>query len=682
MPATLFEPPPLPASPSEDDLLRQWGWELDNQDWTGGLLTGTCMTLHPWTREWVRRAAHESLQPEPFEPPADKRVVGGDRPDLMDGQTAVMSGLADFVASDFFFMNKLDQDAHKQMMQFGPVAAEYFMSRAIQHAKQKGVRVPPIPSPEQIEKMPLPSPIAPTERRPRNAAHEVGQVMLLRHAELVEALADGESFFRARCMYEGLMREIEGLEGCETLEGKLAEKMGRLSALMEGPQARARGLDWLAWGVARTSGWDGTGLKTVVEDVGVSSRQSLARRVVGWRPWKSAASTAASISPPPSPSPPSDLPATSGPPTTTDPAALAVAPSTDVSSAAQKPTASSLTLISHLPPLPSLLPSDPSLLPPCRLRTLATLLSTLSHTLSAPSTLPLAQSLQLASLTLLDDALSSHTTSRLALADAQRTPLRKMGREVGLDSANSQLAVPTGPDEVCARLHEYTLELERAVIGLHLAETSYALGRQTSQAGGEEEQTNAKVVRLAERSLRDASRLVFLLSSKSWPSTPEQASLLVPAWSPYIPPSASKIPTSASSHFGITWPIYEPSLVLLARAASLAGSASGTLGLLSSLPSFPVPVGVDKISGPGGRGAEEMYAIAMGWTGEYPAERTGRQRVWSGRRDATEAALGKSMSEWVSEKARRRAGIMRGEWENWEGRWRGEWEGREEGVGA
>ncbi|KAL7414868.1 hypothetical protein BDY24DRAFT_434121, partial [Mrakia frigida] len=624
-PSAMFEP----AASGEEEEQEEWGarrvggygWELENdQNWTGGLKGGTDaygQLEMIKARQQLRQAWEDKQLVEEMEYDKQRKVDSSTSTPTttttttttssssssassssnsttpqgslssVDSEPNVLDSTLDSTYSFLLKELRLDPLQVSKVTEGGAAASELYLAQAISYAlKQspRSVRFPPSISSSSNDALalPLPSPVVGARsgrRRPRIREHEAGQAITLRHAEAWEDLGTEESLAKAKGAYEGVLRDVVGVRGAETLEGRLAERVGRLEALVGGEEGGKRGEEWIVWGIARVCGWDGTG-----------ARAGRRRRLVGGggggggendasnsEENKSIASRIASY-----------LPSWSTFTTNTN--------TTDHSSSSQP-----VALLSILPPLPTLLSSlDPSTLPPARLRTLLSLLLTLSSLQSKPNSLPEAHQTQLAIQTFLARSLPPSAHDLLdpeipdpmlsiqgggfntSFADFKQRFTKRRALSVSLkakkEQEQEQDAFEKGKRAAAERLHVLSLLLSQAVVDGHEAEVRFAMRKKGGKAKEEVERVEKEVLESVQRSLLRSSKILCLLTMR--PKKKKEGKKVLPEWLP-IPPPKVVLPTEPGDQFTSYSILAHPAQRLVDSAARASASAANLLGLLA-----------------------------------------------------------------------------------------------------
>lgn len=348
-PASLFE---VDQTVSE---AATWGWELENDDWTGGLAGGTSSVLPGEARRSLRAAYSimnlglgiEEERLKTAEEEYNQTQVGNSFTSNIKGMIQIDKELAARRPSSTSFLNQGEN-----------AMAEAHILMAIAKSREvEGVWYPPPLDPTlDFPSVTLSSPRAP---KPENS---IGLVLLLRHANILERAATDHTLRAAREMYERVLRSVNGVQGAETLEAQLARKIGDLGKMVGDPQAKM----WVCWGL---------------------------QRLVSYQPPISSAFVEKLAAPPTSISSPSWWSKTKRAP----------------SSASQE---TSLSAVSEEPSVEDVLAQASSAsLPPSRVRALLALLTSLSSLQSQPSTLAEAQQTQTAALSYINSHLATPSSN-------------------------------------------------------------------------------------------------------------------------------------------------------------------------------------------------------------------------------------------------------------------------------
>lgn len=342
-PASLWE---LDLGPETEK--RWWGWELENDDWTGSLEGGTDPRLPRQVREGLRYAWLALFWPLGLTEQDVRDQIEQDQLQAENGPTLLktIKTAIHWDSSEFSSATAASLETELPTS----ALAEHYVREAIERAVMTNgldLRLPPaLP----LEPLPLPSSILQSPRRQR-PTDTTGIALVIRHAALLESVGSEETLIKAQKLFERVLRAVDGWKGAETLEAQLARRIGDLGKLNGDPRAE----EWLRWGLERLTGDGGR------PEIGKKSDSLL-----GWL-WSWTRNT----------TPPSSV-------------------------ADSKPSASTSTPISTVVSLKTA--QD---LPPSRQRALLSLVASISAAQSRPTTLDEAQRTQLAALDFVSPAISA-----------------------------------------------------------------------------------------------------------------------------------------------------------------------------------------------------------------------------------------------------------------------------------
>lgn len=327
---------------------RWWGWELENDDWTGSLEGGTDPRLPRQVREGLRYAWLATFWPLGLTEQDVRDQIEQDRLQAENGPTLLkkIKTAIHWDSSEFSSATAASLETELPTS----ALAEHYVREAIERAVMTNgldLRLPPaLP----LETLPLPSSILQSPRRQR-PTDTTGVALVIRHAALLESVGSEETLNKAQKLFERVLRAVDGWKGAETLEAQLARRIGDLGKLNGDPRAE----EWLRWGLERLTGGGGG------QEIGKKSDSLL-----GWL-WMWTRNT----------TPPSSI-------------------------ADSTPSASASTPISTVVSLKTA--QD---LPPSRQRALLSLVASISAAQSRPTTLDEAQRTQLAALDFVSPAISA-----------------------------------------------------------------------------------------------------------------------------------------------------------------------------------------------------------------------------------------------------------------------------------
>ncbi|CED82982.1 hypothetical protein [Phaffia rhodozyma] len=226
----------------------EWGWELENDDWTGGVAGGTSPELGWDTRRallsaWA--AITWGIKPQAVQ---DTDFTGEGEEHESSAFAGAFKGMIQAEKDNFHrsfgrMPDEFNQGEHA-------VAEMYVLLAIKQSETMPGVWFPP-PLDHSIDND-LPPEVQPVSiRRPR-PENTIGLVLTLRHAQVLERAIAPKALRAAKELYRRVLHVVDGVQGAETLEAQLARKIADLGKLTGVPEEESE--SWLRWGIHRLVG--------------------------------------------------------------------------------------------------------------------------------------------------------------------------------------------------------------------------------------------------------------------------------------------------------------------------------------------------------------------------------------------------------------------------------------------
>lgn len=213
-----------------------FGWELENEDWTGGLVGGTSSALSGEVRRALRGAWSTKTWGTDIDPEEVlSAMTGKERPNTPDS----LKGMIGLIVEEAEIGDAVSRSQTISLA---------YLDHALRLAAEDGVAFPP-EEPNSRQALSLPALSHATPRRPR-PSYELGIALLLRRANILEQRASRSDLHNARLLYGRILRAVFDVEGAETLEAKLARKLGDIGCQLSDPDAE----NWFHWGIARLVG--------------------------------------------------------------------------------------------------------------------------------------------------------------------------------------------------------------------------------------------------------------------------------------------------------------------------------------------------------------------------------------------------------------------------------------------